>query len=77
MAKARKVARELRSLAFDMEEPLRYAMDIVEAIDLMGHGMIGQGHQEHGQPVATMAGLALDHLHFVRNGWLKMTRSKG
>ena len=74
MAKARKVARELRSLAFEMEEPLRHAMDIVEAIDLMGHGMIGQGNGEYCQPVTTLSMLALDHLQFVKERWEKMTR---
>jgi len=77
MAKARKALRELRSLAFDMEEPLRNAMDIVEAIDLMGHGMIGQDNRDYGQPLATLAGLASDHLEFVRDRWLKMTKAKG
>lgn len=76
MSKSRKAARELRSLAFDMEEPLRNAMDIVEAIDLMGQGMIGQGNPDHGQPVATMAGLAIDHLQFVRERWLEMTKAQ-
>jgi hypothetical protein len=76
MAKARKDLRALKSLAFEMEEPLRHAMDIVEAIDLMGHGMIGQGNDEHGRPIATMSMLALDHLQFVQERWLKMVRAE-
>jgi len=73
--KAREAARALRTLAFEMEEPLRHATDIVEAIDLMGHGMIGQGNDEHGRPIATMSMLALDHLQFVQERWLKMTKA--
>jgi hypothetical protein len=77
MAKPRKAARRLRDAAFNMEEPLNHAIDIVEAIDLMGHGMIGQGNQDHGQPLATMAGLAIDHLQFVKKYWLKMVKAQG
>ncbi|HEY2067917.1 MAG TPA: hypothetical protein VGG48_00045 [Rhizomicrobium sp.] len=75
MAKARKTLRAMQDVALDMEEPMRDAIDIVGAIDLMGHGMIGQGNDDHGRPLATLSVLALDKLQFVRESWLKMVKS--
>jgi hypothetical protein len=67
MAKRRASERICLDIALDMEEPLDRAIALVVALDLMGHGLTGQGHSD-GRSLSTVASLALEQLATVKTG---------
>lgn len=75
-ARARKgVRREWSSLLLDIEEPLRDATHYIEALRLIGHGLVI--HDETGgDAVAALARLAAQRLKAVEEVWNKVLEAK-
>ena len=74
--RARKSARrEWSSLLLDIEEPLRDASHYVEALRLIGHGLVL--HDEvGGESVAALARIAAQRLDVVEETWNKVPDAK-
>lgn len=75
-SRARKSKRRTdSSLLLDIEEPLRDATHYVEALRLIGHGLVI--HDEAGgDAVAALAGLAALRLKAVEEVWNKVLEAK-
>jgi hypothetical protein len=55
-------------LAFAMEEPLNDAINLVQALRLIGHGLAAD-HDDAGRPIAALAWAATDQLDELKRGW--------
>jgi len=74
-SRARKSRRADSSLLLDIEEPLRDATHYVEALRLIGHGLVI--HDEAGgDAVAALARLAALRLKAVEEVWNKVLEAK-
>jgi hypothetical protein len=65
-------AKELSSLALDMEVPLREASDAVPALCLMGYGLEGQGHSDDGHAIIDVASTACQRLDALDDVWRRL-----
>jgi hypothetical protein len=71
----RRVGSNLSSLLLDIEEPLRDATHYVEALRLIGHGLVI--HDETGgDAVAALARIAALRLKAVEEVWNKVLEAK-
>ena len=60
--------------AYDLEEPLAEAMQLVHALRMLGDGMEADGADE-GQPIAAVARAAAARLDELKCAWLVILRS--
>jgi hypothetical protein len=65
-------AKELSSLALDMEVPLREASDAVHALCLIGYGLEGQGHSDDGRAIIDVASTARQRLDALDEVWRRL-----
>jgi hypothetical protein len=76
-SRAQNIAKPFRkfiNLALDLEMPLNDAIHFVQAIRLMGHGMMTD-RDDDGQSIDAVAGAALDRLDALKDAWLKIIRT--
>jgi hypothetical protein len=59
---------EMRHLLLDIEAPLRDAMQYVQALHLIGSGLVAQD-DDAGEPVAAVASAATERLETVKQIW--------
>jgi hypothetical protein len=79
LARARKAKRRagsnLTSLLLDIEQPLRDVTHTVEALRLVGHGLLLHDNAG-GDAVAELARIAAQRLQVVENGWNKVLKAR-
>ena len=74
--RARKVAAaKVVELAFRMEEPLNEALDSVQALQLMGHGLTQLAGDEEGRAVAAVACTARRRLDSLQQTWRSLCKA--
>jgi hypothetical protein len=67
----RRAGSNLISLLLDIEQPLRDATHTVEALRLVGHGLV-MHHEAGGDAVAELARIAAQRLQVVEDAWKKV-----
>ena len=67
----RRAGANLTSLLLDIEEPLRDATNTVEALRLVGHGLVLHDHTG-GDAVAELARIAAERLEVVEEVWKRV-----
>ena len=60
---------KLAHLAFRMEQPLDDAIDFVQALSLMGYGMMGSVAEGDERAIVTVAGAASKRLDALKDAW--------
>jgi hypothetical protein len=72
----RRAGSNLTSLLLDIEQPLRDAKHTVEALRLVGHGLLLHDHAG-GDAVAELARIAAGRLQVVEDMWNKVLKARG
>lgn len=62
-------------LAFEMEQPIAEAIDLVRALRLIGYGMMGPVADEDERAIVTVARAASERLANLQDTWHRMFRA--
>ena len=65
--------KKIKSLSFDMEEPLTDALNYVRALGLIGSGMAAH-YDDTGEPIAAIARAAAGRLDDLKKAWEGMLK---
>jgi hypothetical protein len=68
-------AAKVVELAFRMEEPLNEALDSVQELHLMGHGLTLLAGDEEGRPFAAVAFTARQRLDSLQQTWRSLCKA--
>jgi hypothetical protein len=71
----RRAGPNLSALLLDIEQPLHDATLTVEALRLVGHGLVFDD-QAGGDAVAELARIAVERLRVVEEGWKKVREAR-
>jgi hypothetical protein len=71
----RRAGSSLTSLLLDIEQPLRDATHTVEALRLVGHGLVFHDHAG-GDAVAELARIASERLRAVEERWKEVIEAR-
>ena len=71
----RRAGSNLISLLLDIEQPLRDATHVVEALRLVGYGLV-MYDEAGGDAVAALAGIAAGRLQVVEDMWKKVLEAR-
>jgi hypothetical protein len=68
-ASAKAPLKKVMGFALDMEEPLNDAMEFVQALQMIGDGMVAD-HNDQGRPISAVARAASRRLDVLKDTWL-------